>query len=104
MDLTTLKQRMQAEITARAASLVDASRQIHAHPELNYDEHFAHDLLTAMLSAEGLTPAADAMRRELEKRFQGAMEQLNDLDREILTMRHYEQLSNQEVADRKSVV
>jgi len=54
MDLTTLKQRMQAEIAARAASLVDASRQIHAHPELNYDEHFAHDLLTAMLAAEGL--------------------------------------------------
>lgn len=64
MDLTSLKQRMQAEITARAASLVDASRQIHAHPELNYDEHFAHDLLTAMLSAEGLEVTTGAFDLE----------------------------------------
>jgi amidohydrolase len=33
---------------------VDASHQIHAHPELNYEERFAHDLLTELLAAEGL--------------------------------------------------
>jgi amidohydrolase len=35
-------------------ALVDASHQIHAHPELNYEEHFAHDLLAGLLEAEGL--------------------------------------------------
>lgn len=54
MDLATLKQRMQAEVSARADALVDASRQIHAHPELNYDEHFAHDLLTSLLADAGV--------------------------------------------------
>ena len=34
--------------------LLDASHQIHAHPELNYEEHFAHDLLTELLEGEGL--------------------------------------------------
>ncbi len=54
MDLPALKDRIRAEVEARADLLVDASHQIHAHPELNYDEHFAHDLLTTMLAGEGL--------------------------------------------------
>lgn len=45
-----------------------------------------------------LTPAAAALRGELQRRFQGALQQLNDDDREILVMRHYEQLTNSEVA------
>ena len=45
-----------------------------------------------------LTPAAAAMRHELEERFRSVLEQLNDEDREILLMRHFEQLTNQEVA------
>ena len=39
---------------ALADRLLDASHQIHAHPELNYEEHFAHELLTGILEAEGL--------------------------------------------------
>ena len=38
----------------RADLLVDASHQIHAHPELNFEERFAHDLLTGILADEGL--------------------------------------------------
>jgi amidohydrolase len=34
--------------------LIDASHQIHEHPELNFEEHFAHDMLTGILEAEGL--------------------------------------------------
>ena len=29
-----------------ADRLIAVSRDIHAHPELNYAEHYAHDLLT----------------------------------------------------------
>ncbi len=54
MDLVSLKARLQQEVEARADVLLDASHQIHAHPELNYEEHFAHDLLTDLLEQEGL--------------------------------------------------
>jgi amidohydrolase len=54
MDLVALKERLQAEVAARAGTLRDASHQIHAHPETNYEERFAHDLLTDLLAAEGL--------------------------------------------------
>ncbi|MGQ0432873.1 MAG: M20 family metallopeptidase [Microthrixaceae bacterium] len=54
MDLADLKERLRSEVEARAEVLLDASHQIHAHPELNFDEHFAHDLLTEVLAGEGL--------------------------------------------------
>lgn len=54
MDLGVIKERLRAEVTARAEVLVDASHQIHQHPELGYEEHFAHDLLSGLLESEGL--------------------------------------------------
>ena len=54
MDLSALKDRLRAEVDARAATLVEASHSIHEHPELNYEEHFAHGLLSDLLEAEGL--------------------------------------------------
>jgi RNA polymerase sigma-70 factor, ECF subfamily len=54
--------------------------------------------LAAMLCDRELTPAAAATRRELQERFQLAIERLEDVDREVILMRHFEGLSNQEVA------
>ena len=54
MDLGTAKDRLRAAVEARADLLLDASHQIHEHPELNYEERFAHDLLTGILADEGL--------------------------------------------------
>ncbi|MGH9084270.1 MAG: M20 family metallopeptidase [Acidimicrobiales bacterium] len=54
MDLTTCKHQLRREVDARAASLLEASHEIHAHPEVNYEEHHAHDLLTRILEGEGL--------------------------------------------------
>lgn len=45
-----------------------------------------------------LTPAAANIRRELEERFLAALSQLDEDDRDILLMRHYEHLGNGEVA------
>ena len=45
-----------------------------------------------------LTPAAQATRREMASRMEDALMKLNDLDRDIIIMRHYEQLSNDEVS------
>jgi RNA polymerase sigma-70 factor (ECF subfamily) len=44
------------------------------------------------------TPATVAVRHELERRLQAALLELDDDDREVIQMRHFEQLSNQDVA------
>lgn len=54
--------------------------------------------LAAQLIDRELTPATAALRHELQGRFQEVLEELGDDDREIILMRHFEQLSNQEVA------
>jgi RNA polymerase sigma-70 factor (ECF subfamily) len=45
-----------------------------------------------------LTPAAAATWRELKRRFEDACRELEPQDQEIVVMRHFEQLSNSEVA------
>ncbi len=54
--------------------------------------------LAAQLYDRELTPAAAATRHELERRFQAAIAQLDEIDREVILMRHFEQLTNSEVA------
>jgi amidohydrolase len=54
VDLAALKERLRAEVDARADRLVELSHAIHEHPETNYQEQFAHDLLTGVLEEEGL--------------------------------------------------
>lgn len=54
--------------------------------------------LMGQLADHELTPAAASIRKELETRFLLALEQLEDEDRDILLMRHFEQLGNNEVA------
>ncbi len=55
-----LKEQVCAEVDRRAELLVVASHRIHAHPELAYEERFAHELLTEILATEGLTPQRHA--------------------------------------------
>jgi RNA polymerase sigma-70 factor (ECF subfamily) len=54
--------------------------------------------LAAELRDQGATPAAEAIRRELAERFQAALEDLGEDDREVLLLRHFEHLSNAETA------
>lgn len=54
--------------------------------------------LAAQLVDGEQTPATAALQRELERKLDDAMEQLEGHDREIIQMRHHEQLSNQDVA------
>lgn len=54
VDRDALKQQVCDEVDRRAGLLLDTSHDIHAHPELAFDEHRAHDLLTSVLEAEGL--------------------------------------------------
>ncbi|REK19219.1 MAG: RNA polymerase factor sigma-70 [Planctomycetota bacterium] len=55
--------------------------------------------LAALVRDRELTPAAAATHHELEMRFQAAIETLEDNDREVVLMRHFEQLSNKDVAE-----
>ncbi|MGZ4672228.1 MAG: M20 family peptidase, partial [Ilumatobacteraceae bacterium] len=60
MDVEALKATVCNEVDRLADQLLHASHEIHAHPELNFEEHFAHDLLVDQLHAAGLhtTPHA----------------------------------------------
>ena len=73
---------------------VDAERPL-ASPE--YADRSSMDL-AAQIRDQELTPAAENIRRELEQRFLTAIDQLDEDDRDIIVMRHYEQLGNSEVA------
>lgn len=55
--------------------------------------------LAAQIVDPEITPAAQALRAELHQRFLLALNQLESDDRELLIMRHVEQLSNSEVAE-----
>jgi RNA polymerase sigma-70 factor (ECF subfamily) len=54
--------------------------------------------LAAQLRDPELTPAAMALRQELHQRFLDALDRMEEDDREILVMRHVEQLSNSDAA------
>ncbi len=55
--------------------------------------------LAVQLCDPELTPAAAATQRELAQHVQAAIEKLDDTDREMIWMRHFEQLGNQEIAE-----
>jgi RNA polymerase sigma-70 factor (ECF subfamily) len=54
--------------------------------------------LVAQLVDADRTPGTEAIRRELQQKLEAAVAELNDDDRDVILMRHTEQLSNQDVA------
>src|SRR5204863_1576986 len=54
--------------------------------------------LAAQLAGHEITPATAAAQAEMAKVVEAAIAKLPDQDCEIIIMRHYEQLSNQEIA------
>ena len=73
---------------------VDRERSL-ANPALAH--HSSLDL-ASQLQAQGLTPGAAVLRQELEARFRAALEELKENDRELVVMRHFDGLTNQEAA------
>jgi len=55
VDIEASKRRAVAEVDRLADVLLEASHSIHEHPELGFEEHHAHDLLTSIMEGEGLT-------------------------------------------------
>ena len=54
---------------------------------------------TALVRDAELTPAEAMLRQEFAERFSAAVETLSEADREIIFMRHSEQLTNSEAAE-----
>jgi len=73
---------------------VDRERPLRARA---HSDRSSLDLAARLADAE-LTPAAASIRREMQLRFREAIEELAEDDREILLMRHFEQLTNSEAA------
>jgi amidohydrolase len=71
MDVAELKGRMLAEVDEAAALLVDTSHQIHANPELSFEERFAHGLLTDVLEHRGVPVTRSAF--DLETAFEATV-------------------------------
>jgi RNA polymerase sigma-70 factor, ECF subfamily len=80
----------------RAAQRRSVDRE-QAVSSLGSDDQSAVDLAELLRDAE-LTPAAATVRREMEERFLAAVNELNDADREIIMMRHFEHLTSAEAA------
>lgn len=79
---------------ASAKRSVDREQALAAPPA---GDHSAYDLAAQLCDPE-LTPAARATQQELARRVEQAITTLNETDAEIIILRHYEQLSNQETA------
>lgn len=88
-------------IDAHRRHRVAASRSL--DKEISLEAAGAADRSRANLAGEladrELTPAAVATWRELERRFAAAVEQLEEDDRQIVLLRHFEHLSTAEAAE-----
>ncbi len=71
-------------------------REMSLHVRGNVDQSSIE--LAGQLCDSELTPAAAATQREIAMQLETAVHQLRDQDKEIILMRHYEQLSNLEIA------
>lgn len=86
-------------IDAHRRHRVSAKRSIDREQQLvaprGYDQSSIH--LASLLGDDQLTPAAAALQKEMARKVEAAVSQLNEKDCEIVVMRHYEHLSNQEI-------
>ncbi|MGD9702648.1 MAG: M20 family metallopeptidase [Acidimicrobiia bacterium] len=56
MDVAALKQAVCDEVDRLAPVLLDVAHRIHDRPELAFEEHFAHELLTDAIEQQGHSP------------------------------------------------
>lgn len=78
-----------------------------ARREVSLDYEFAPSATTMILAAHLLgkltSPVSAALKAERQLIIQQALEELSELDREMIALRHFEELTNQEVADLQNV-
>ncbi len=86
-------------IDAHRRHRVSAKRSVDREQQLvaprGYDKSSIQ--LAAVLGDSKLTPAAAALQKEMARKVEQAISSLDEKDCEIIVMRHYEHLSNQEI-------
>ena len=75
----------------------DASREVSLPPTGLL--HAGSDSLAGAFVGRLTSPSRAAMRHELQTRLREALDALDPLDREVLALRHFEELSNHEAAE-----
>ena len=86
-------------IDAHRRHRVSAKRSIDREQQMvaprGYDQSSIH--LASLLGDSNLTPAAAALQKEMARKVEESIAKLDEKDCEIIIMRHYEHLSNQEI-------
>jgi len=78
------------------AKMRDAGREVSLH--LGPAPQVSSISLAGWLVADLTSPSQAAMRDEVAKKVEEVLEAMDEIDREVLILRHFEQLSNDEVA------
>ena len=86
-------------IDAHRRHRVAASRSVDREVPLAADDDRSGTALAGLVADRELTPAAAATWHELERRFADAVEKLEEDDRQIVLLRHFEHLSTAEAAE-----
>ncbi len=68
--------------------------------EVSLDAGSGSAVLAARLAGDFTTPSRAAIRHETAQRLTHALDRLDPVDREVLRLRHFEELSNNDVAHR----
>jgi RNA polymerase sigma-70 factor (ECF subfamily) len=90
-------QRMQiVQRTHLGAQMRDVSREV-ALPQAGAPPASAESMAGQFVS-QMTSPSQAAIRNELQERLRAALEAMDPLDREVLALRHFEELGNDEVA------
>ena len=87
-------------IDAHRRHRVSAKRSVDREQQMvaprGYDQSSIH--LASLLGDQQLTPAATALQKEMARKVEAAISELDPKDCEIIVMRHYEHLTNQEIS------
>ena len=79
------------------AQMRNADREVSIHAKALSDSTSVS--LAAQLLGQITSPSHAAMRVELGSQLEEALDQMNPIDREVLALRHFEELTNSEVAE-----
>ena len=77
----------------------DASREVSQNQKLRHELSATSRTIAHQIAAQQTSPSGAAVRSEMVLELTDAMDELKPIDREILTLRHFEDLTNKEVAE-----
>src|SRR5262249_5129546 len=79
------------------AKMRDAYRQV-SFPNTDLSQNTSLSLVAKLLGSM-TSPSRAAVREESARRLHAAINAMDEIDREVLALRHFEELSNSEVAE-----